>query len=148
MILHVTCLHGYFQFREDRFGEVAKFNTIYDQDLVAKDDYFTFSMLALAKSYSLLASPYLGVPAIKTYAGEPWEVMKQNLLVYDPFLKRVVPIVSVVATFDATPLYNGYMARGLIQPGSLNKTWMRVKSYRAHFSLSDLVFNYSELSYA
>jgi len=146
--MQVVCLHGYFQFREERLGEVAKFNTLYEQDLVSRGDYFTFELLATAKNYSLLAGLYSGVVASKTYAGEPWEVMEQNQLVYDFNLKTLLPLVSVTNKIDPLPLYNGFTARGLILPGSINKTWMRVKSYKVRFNLDDLIFNYSELTYA
>jgi hypothetical protein len=144
----IACLHGYFLFTEDKQGEVAEFNSLYEQDLVPKDNYYTFELLADAKLYSLVASPYLDLPATVTYAGNPWDILEQNAFVYNFNTKLVVPFVSITTKIEPIQLYNGYTLRGLIQPGSVNNAWMRIKNYKCHLDLKKMIFDYSEVVYA
>lgn len=145
--MKITCLHGYFIVREDLSGEVAKFNSFYSQDLVAKDDYYTFSALAPAPIYSVAPLPYLGVPTIKTYCANPWDVMRQNALVYNFASRLVIPISAVNTQVPYARTYYGYSSNGLIQPGSTNPGWQKITGYQAIWEYSDQTFAYTELFY-
>ncbi len=144
----VKCLHGYFIIRESKPGDVSKFMSLFpDADLVSKDDYFTFDLLSEAETYSLVGAPYLGIPAIVTYEGTPWEVMRANGIIYD-FTLGIAKLISTVTNVtNVSRAANYYLSSGLIVPGSLKDDGTRVKDYSAWFSLDKLNYKYTELSY-
>jgi hypothetical protein len=146
--MRITCLHGYFFFREQQPGEVAKYNSRFGQDLTKKDDYYTFAGLVDAPSYSIALKPYLGIPATSTFAGNPWEVMEKNNLVYDFQTATVRPSISIVTLVDPVRTYDYFTLQGLIQPGSLTRDWDRIVGYTAEFDTARMKFSYSELFYA
>jgi hypothetical protein len=139
--------HGYFICREEYSGEVAEFNSRYDQDLVAKDDYYTFSLLRDAQDYSIKFLPYLGVIATKTYHGPVPEIMRQNGLTYNFFTGFVQPMATVGIVASFIRRYTVYTSRGLIIPGSLTETGEIIKGYQCRYDSSSLNFNYTELFY-
>lgn len=145
--MRIKCLHGYFIFTETKVGQVSNFMARYDLDLVPKDDYFTFSALEDAPSYSLIGLPYLGVPAIANYEGRPWEVMRANGFVYSFALGLVVPIESVSQLVGVRAAGNRFVSPGLILPGSVTDDGSRVTDYAAWFSRDTLRFNYSEVEF-
>ncbi len=145
--MRIKCQHGYFKFFETKVGQVSDFVSRYDLDLVAKDDYFTFTTLAQAADYSLAGSLYLGVTAVETFAGQPWEVMEANGLIYN-FDRGLVQSILTVTT--VTPIYNTgnrYVSPGLILPGSLIAGGSRIRDYTAWFSRDTLKFSYSEVAF-
>src|ERR1044072_7449486 len=95
MTMKIRCVDGYFMFREQRVGEISDFISLFKLDLVSKEDYFTFAVLADAPNYALAGAPYLNATAIKTFAGRPWEVMRENDLVYNFETGKLVPLLSV-----------------------------------------------------
>lgn len=146
--MRITCLHGYFIIREDALGEVAKFNSYYGLDLVAKDDYYTFELLAGAPEYSQAALAFLDYPALTTYAGKPWEIMERNGLVYDFTLRSLRPVLSVTLLASITRTHSDWISRGLILPGSLLKDLSRIVGYQGGVDLSTFNYYYSEITYA
>lgn len=145
--MRIKCQHGYFKFFEDEPGEISKFNSLYDFGLVAKNDYYTFPFLVDAPEYSFILKPYLGIPAIANFAGEPWEVMEENKLVYDFDLGLVKPILSVIKKAELTDAGNYFVANGLLAPGSFNIRGKRVVEYSAWLSWSTFKFKYTEVIY-
>lgn len=144
----IKCIHGYFIVREQDEGEVARFNSLYSQDLKPKDDYFTFDALVDAPSHSLIAQLFLGLPAVKTYSGQPWEVMEQNSFVYDFTLKAVRPIASITNVVKLQRRLDSWFMKGLIQPGSATSDWQKITGYTCHLDIkSALTYNYSELTF-
>src|SRR5690349_5369503 len=133
-IMRITCLHGYFIFREDQIGEIAKFNSMYEQDLVKKDDYFTFQLLASAPIYSVAASPWLSaaIPTA-TFCGQPWEVMAANGFIYNVSLKLIQAKELITTQAQFFRKYSNFMSRGLIQPGSFNTNWQQITGYSGGF---------------
>jgi hypothetical protein len=101
--------------------------------LVAERDYYTFEGLKDAPSYSLTLSPYLNLPAIKTFEGEPWEVMRENDFVYSLSLEILVPKLSIIGLADL-PLV-GYVFRGgtILQPGTRNLLGQQILSYDGEY---------------
>ncbi len=149
--MNIICKHGYFIVREDKFGEVARFNSIYNQDLGLKDDYYTFDFLREAESYSLLAIPYLGVPAIALYEGKPWEIMEANGFIYDFTAKIVKPIATVLNQTDPIRLREGYMLSGLVLPGSWTTEDKQITGYSCSLEIlysPSFKFYYTGFEYA
>src|SRR5690606_3953243 len=98
--------------------------------------------------YSVVGMPYLGVPATKTFSGEPWEVMRENDLVYDIRLESVVRKVAIT-TLIAPPLSGfSFVAKNpIIQPGSRNASGMQVLSYDGEYLNSTQQLRVSEFRY-
>ncbi len=88
----------------------------------------------------------MGAPAIKTFEGEPWEVMEENDLVYDFTQDKVVPISTITQAVQTKQTANYFLANGLILPGSLTEEGLRVKDYAAFYLFDTVTFNYSELN--
>lgn len=142
----INCIHGYFIVREQIEGEVARFNSLFEQDLTAKDDYFTFAGLVHSPEHSLIAQPFLGIPAIASYAGKPWEVFEQNSFVYDFTLQSVTTILSVTNRVTLNRRADSWFMKGLIQPGSVTSDWQRITGYTCHLDIfHSLTHNYSEI---
>lgn len=145
--MKIRCDHGYFFFEEERAGEISKFSSLYGFTLVPKDTYYTFAALELAPDFSLVALPYLGVPAVKTFEGKPWTVMRENGFVYNFGTGLVVPIESVItrATVYSAGFY--LVSDGLLLPGSLSADGKRVTEYTAHMVWDQAKFRYTEVVY-
>lgn len=145
--MRVTCLNGYFMFREDQPGEVARFNSTYSQDLERKDDYYTFALLATAPDYSIALAPYLNLIATETYEGHPHEVFRENGFVYDSGIGFIRLAASISTLFEPVQLYDKIIANGLIQPGSVTKNWQKVTGYQGFIDTNQYKFYYSEIFY-
>lgn len=145
--MRIRCLHGYFILEETSAGQASKFSSLYGFELSKRDNYFTFDFLKNAPQYSILGGEYLGATAIKTYAGEPWEVLRANELVYDFTTDSVVPISSITQRVEISQAANYFLSSGLILPGSLTDEGSRVKEYAAWYLFDRQVFRYSEVSY-
>lgn len=145
--MEIKCLHGFFKFTEHAEGEISQFASLFDLDLVLQDDYFTFDSLSEAPRYSIAGSTYLGAPATETFEGDPWQVMKQNELVYDFLNDVVVPIATIIqsVTLDLIDYY--YLSNGLMLPGSVTDDGFRVTDYSAWYSFDEATFKYSEVEY-
>lgn len=141
----INCQHGYFKFREAKQGEISEFVRQVGLDLVFVDDYFTFPLLEDAPKYSIVGKPYLGVPAIKTFEGEPWEVMRENDLIYDFNKEVVLPILSVTDLISLDQGRNYYITDGLILPGSIMADGSRVTEYSAWLYFDTWRFKYTEI---
>jgi len=145
--LRINCIHGYFIFDEVTSGELSDFVSVVGLPLARKENYFTFEALVDAPEYSITGQPYLNATAIKTYAGPPWEIMRENGLVYNFDIGLLVPIASITRTVTIAQAGNVFVSPGLILPGSLTDEGERVKDYAAWFSTDRMRFRYSEVSY-
>lgn len=145
--MEIKCLHGFFKFTEHSVGEVSQLASLFDLDLVLQDDYYTFSTLADAPKYSIIGLEYLGAVATKTFEGEPWQILKENGLIYDFLNDVVVPQLSIVqrVSIDESDFF--YMSDGLILPGSVTDDGTRVTDYSAWYSFDEASFKYSEVGY-
>lgn len=145
--MRIQCKHGYFIFRESKVGEISDFMSLTGLALAPKDDFYTFETLIDAPNYSLVGKPILGLtPAIKTFEGEPWEVFKENQIVYDFTKDLVVPLLSINSTTRVKLAGNYLVSPGLILPGSLTDEG-RVKDYAAWFLNSRASWLYSGVEY-
>ena len=145
--MKIRCVDGYFMFREQRVGEISDFISLFKLDLVSKEDYFTFAVLADAPNYALAGAPYLNATAIKTFAGRPWEVMRENDLVYNFETGKLVPLLSVTRMVQIDVAGNYLFSQGLILPGSMNKAGQHLTDYVGWFSKETMKFKYSEVTY-
>lgn len=145
--MRLRCIHGYFIFQETKVGQIADYMSLTGLSLVSRDDYFTFESLQEAPEYSLAGKSYLGVPAIATYEGNPWEVFEENGLVYNFATDLVVPISTIVQKTIINLAGNRYTSPGLILPGSLTDEGLRVKGYAAWYSRDRQSWLYTEVDY-
>lgn len=141
--MKIKCLHGYFKFWEPKAGVISDFSSLFGFDLVSIDDYFTFSALEDAPRYSIIGGTYLGATATKTFEGDPWEVMRENNLVYDFAKDVIVPIASIVQKMQLDSTNRYFLSNGMILPGSLTDDGTRVTDYAAFFI--NPLFKYSEV---
>lgn len=145
--MQIRCIHGYFIFREQRAGEISDFMSLFEGlELVAKDDYFTFAALVDAPSHSIEGGEVLGVTAIKTFEGKPWEVMRENELVYNFNSGLVVPIDTITRRVELVKAPNYFLSPGLILPGSVTDDGSRVTDYAAWYLFDTNKFKYSEVT--
>lgn len=147
--MKIKCLHGYFKFEEQHPGELAEFVSLFGLDLEPVDNYFTFADLAEAPHFSLAGLDYLGAATTKTFAGPPWEVMRENNLVYNFNTGLVVPITSITQAIKISLAGTYWVSPGLILPGSLTDEGTRVTEYAAWFSRSRgaSLWKYSEVTF-
>ncbi len=118
---------------------------LFGLELVAFRDFMTFAPIATAESYSLKGKSYLGSTALKTYEGEPWEIMRANTMIYD-FNKGVTKQISTVSEkLFLQSASQFYISNGLIVPGSLRDDGKRVTDYSARFLWDSNSFRYSEV---
>lgn len=144
--MRIKCIHGYFIFSESQAGQVSDFMSLTGLELVSQGDEYTFADLANAPKYSLAGKSYLGIPAIETFEGEPWEIFEANSWVYDFSRGLVVPIASITQTTTLKLAGNRYVSPGLLLPGSITEDG-RVRDYSAWFSLQTGRYLYSEVGY-
>lgn len=144
--MKLRCLHGYFKLEEEFAGDVSQFLSLFKVELESNGDHFTFSDLVDAPRYSIAGGLYLGAPATETFEGEPWEVMRENGLVYDFTTGLVVPIVSITTLISIQEATSYYLTDGMIVPGSITEDGQRVTDYSAFYSFDKFKFKYSEIT--
>lgn len=145
--MRINCVHGYFKFDEVTSGEMSDFMSAIGLTLKRKGDYFTFEDLVDAPDYSIVGQPYLTGTATKTFEGPPWEVMKENQLVYNFETGKLVPILTITNSALLDQSGNVLVSPGLIMPGALTDRGERVIDYAAWFSTNAMRFRYSEVSF-
>ena len=134
-------------FEETAVGQVSDYMSMTGVSLVPKDNYYTFESLLDAPTYSLKGKPIGSVPALKTFEGKPWEVFKENQIIYDFTIDQIRLISSVTKTTSVRTAGNRFVSPGLILPGTLTEGGMRVKDYAAWYSRQTQIWLYSEISY-
>lgn len=146
--MRIVCRHGHFAFYPRKASDIQKFAESFDVELEREEDYFTFAGLIGAKDYSLQGLPYLGVPATKTFQGKPWDVMKENALVYNVQLSLLVPKVSVVGIVDITQKGFFYVCNvPLLQAGARTILGRQILSYSGEFHEDKFYLRILEFSY-
>lgn len=145
--MRAKCLHGFFIFEETKVGQVSDFMSMTGLTLVPWRGAYTFEDLVDAPDFSLAGKNYLGVPAIETFEGEPWEILEANQLVYNFNTGSLVAIDSILQQVEITPAGNRLLSNGLILPGSLTAEGDRVRDYSAWFSRDTLRWLYSGVTY-
>lgn len=146
--MRVLCRHGHFAFYPHRPWDIAQFCSYFELSLEREGDYYTFPDLLDAPDFSLAAKPYLATPAIKTYEGKPWEIFRENGLVYNFNTGLVVPKAAIVETVELKQCDFFYLSSTpLIVPGSRDGTGNQVLSYDGEFNYNFLELKVSEYAY-
>lgn len=146
--MRVICRHGHFAFYPRNASDIYRFANAFDVELMREQDYFTFSGLIGAKTYSLLGKPYLNLPAIATYEGTPWAVMKENNYVYSVQLGLLVPKVSIVGIVEITQKGFFYVCNvPLLQPGARTILGRAIMSYSGEFDEDKFYLRILEYGY-
>lgn len=144
--LKIICTHGHYRFEELESGQVSKFCSLFGFSIEqSADGFFTFTDLLNAPDHSIKGADYMGLVAVKTYAGKPWNVFKENGFVYDFIdgkLKKLTDITYKLSLFDAGDYYT---SSGLIMAGSFNSTGKRVTDFMGKRIWSAEKFNYSSV---
>lgn len=145
--MRIKCLHGYYMFEESKAGQIADFLNLFGFQLISKDGYYTFSSLDSAPEFSIKGSTYLGAPCTKSFEGKPWEVMKQNGLVYDFVNDAVVALETIAYKIQLLETNSYFLSNGMIVAGSVRDDGSRVRDYAAHYLFDTAKFKYSEVSF-
>ena len=145
--MRIVCNHGFFIFEEDALGEVSDFIGLHDLDLSSYKNDFTFKPLKDAADFSIKGADYLNFKAVKTFQGEPWEVMRANGLVYDFQTGKLVDYKTIneVIQFEASS--NSFVANGLVSPGSITQSGKRILGFSCWYSRNDSSWLYSGVTY-
>lgn len=146
--MRVLCRHGHFAFYPRTSTDIATFVNRYGQELVRAGEFYTFPLLVDAPDYSLQGKPYLNLPALSTFEGKPWDVMRENGFVYSIATGLLVPKLSVTV-FINPPRTGMYLTAEtpLIQPGSRNITGQQLLSYDAEFDPKTFILRVREFNY-
>ncbi len=146
--MRVICRHGHYAFYPRKTSDIYQFANSFDFDLVREEDYFTFAALKGAPRYSLAGSPYLDVPALETFEGNPWDVMRENDFVYNVDSEILVPKASVMATVEISQKGLFYVTNvPLLQAGSRNVLGRQILSYSGEFQEDRFYLRLLEFSY-
>lgn len=146
--MRIKCLHGYFIFQETLRGDLSSFLSLTGLDLVPHRTFFTFNTIKDSPSYSLLGKNIIqNAIAIKTFEGEPWDIFKENKIVYDFTKDLVVPIDSITLKAKIKSGGKYLISSGLILPGSITDDGQRVTDYSAWYSQGQSTWFYTEVRY-
>lgn len=129
---------------------MVDFCSFFDLELVREDDYYTYPALKGLKRYSIVASPYGGLPAVATYEGRhPWEVLRANDLVYSLALEALVPKASVQLLVKPVLVDDGYFVceTPMLQPGSRDALGQQILSFDGFFNRELLELQLVSYSY-
>lgn len=132
--MRVLCRHGHYAFFPRDKSDLGNFTSIFGVSLKPEKDFFTFPLLVGAPNYSLSVMPWLNLVAVKTFEGEPWEVMKANGFVYNVSLGIIVPKEMVLSTCRPALVGSYFLLETLLlQSGSRNLAFgfQQILSYDA-----------------
>lgn len=142
--MKIKCINGYFIFEETYAGDIAKFISLFrGLEIVPDKNIFTFSKLAGAPFYSIKGNQYLGATAKKTFEGNPWDVMRENELVYNFNTGLVVDMNTISQAVSIVQVGSYYTSSGLILPSSRMESGDRVTDYTARYSFETSRFLYT-----
>ncbi len=134
-------------FEETKPGQVGHFSYLYDLELSQKGNYWTFDSLLDLPDYSIAGSTYMNAAATKTFAGNPWDVLRENRLVYDFINDILVPIETIAVR--VSPDVSGFMipASGIYMPGAIGDDGKRVTNYIGWYNADQSRFFYSGVTF-
>lgn len=132
--MRIICRHGHFAFYPKDAHDIASFADLFTEELVRVGDFYTFSFLKDAPDFSIQGKPFLGLPAVKTFEGAPWEVMRENGFVYNVAAKAIVPKASIVLLSSLELSRDFWTTENpLVQPGSRMPSGEQILSYDAEY---------------
>lgn len=145
--MRTKCDHGFFQFFEDKAGEVSSFMSLTKFDLVPHGTGFTFKKISGVPDYSIKGGDFLGAVATATYEGSPGDLFRANGFVFDFTIDAVLPISQGSLTIPLRNAGNYYLSTGgLIVPGS-KTDFGRVSGFSGFYSFNSGRWAYSEVSF-
>lgn len=120
ILMKVSCINGFYKFWPDNSLDIVRAKEVFGIDLVACEDFYTFIALRDMKNYSVLGYPIgLGIGK-KNYAGEKWQVLKENLLVYNLIIKNITELALSLKVYNVPQDPGRYFAfTGIPQAGGL-----------------------------
>lgn len=146
--MRVLCRHGHYAFFPRYASEIAEFCRTLEITLVRENDYYTFPALKGLSDYSIKTVIYKDIPAIITFEGTPWEILKQNKFVYNLGLGKVVPLASITTSISLEDVGGYYKSNAtMVQAGSFVSTGVRLVDYDASFSENYQAVSITEVSY-
>lgn len=146
--MRVLCRSGHLAFYPRTSTEISRFCSYFKQELVRVEDYYTFPNLADAEDYSLVGKPYLNLPAIKTFEGNPWDVLSENKFVYNLATGLIVPAASITFLIQMPQVGFFFLPSvQLIQPGSIDTSGQQILSYSAEYVQDTFQLKVSEFDY-
>lgn len=146
--MRVLVRHGHFSFFPRGPEDLARFQIFLGVTLVAVDDYYTFPTLALAERFSIIARPYVNLPALTTCERrEPWQVMRENGFVYHLPTGLLVPALTVISVVELAESQYFYMQNSILQPGARLITGQQILGYDAHYDFDASQLRILEVSY-
>lgn len=144
--LKIRCVHGFFFFEEQKSGQLYDFQKIFGFTLSAFENGLTFSALKDAPRHSIEGSTFMNATATATFEGNPWDVMRENGLVFNFASGLIVPLASVSDRVIINNAERYFLSSGLIQPGAVTDDGKRVTDYSAFFYFDSNKFRYSEVT--
>jgi hypothetical protein len=145
--LKIDCLHGYYYIREDKAGEIAKFNSLYDQSLTPKDDYYTFGPLIDLPDYSITGKLFGTLIATETYYGPMHEIFRANGFVYNFVIRAMAPILISGNYFKPVDVGEYMFSEGLVIPGSYRDDSRKITGYSCRFDTYSYLYKYTQFYY-
>jgi hypothetical protein len=146
--MRVLCRHGHFAFIPNDAEQISRFASYFDKEVERDGDFYTFPLLAGAPKYSLAGKLFLNLPAVTTFEGEPWEVMRENGFVYSLATGLLVLKESITTLINPPQTGFFFLAQTpLIQPGSRNASGDQVLSYDAEWVQRAYQLRVSEFQY-
>ncbi len=103
-------------------------------EVVKKDDYFTFPLLAELPAYSIAGIDYGGVKANVTYSGTSDLVLLKNKFIYDIKAEKLRSLTDTTGMIDYTQDDIVYF-NGLPQIGCFMKNKKRLKGFSGYWKL-------------
>lgn len=129
--------HGHYAFYPRYSKSVSVFNGVFRQELkLDPKGFYTFPRLLNLPDYALEAKPYGNLPAIKTYEGEPWEIMREQGWVYNLTTEALAPITSISYSVKIEPATYAFIAFDVVpQAGGVNPTGLKLIDYEGELDL-------------
>lgn len=144
--MQVNCIHGFFEFKENRPGEISDFMLLSKLRIVPRGTSFTFERLAEVPDHTIKGYDFLGAQATATHEGNPSDLFRANGLVYDFTKDALVPLSQSSLSIPLRVSGGYYLSTGgLIIPGSLTETG-RVEGFSGFYSFSAGRWAYSEVT--
>lgn len=95
--MKISCETGYYKFYPESLPALSTFRAKYGVELVQVRDFYTFEALANMQTY-YVQGQLIGIGlAKKTMAGDPWKILKDNLLCYNLALSNISELALAIA---------------------------------------------------
>ncbi len=132
--MRISCEHGYYSFWPDREEDLFLLVNYLNIELVKKNDYYTYPLLADLGDHVFKPNLYGKFPSDKNFAGNPKEIMKALGLVYNLATGTLVKKEAITLSGTLTPMARNWLSeRSMIQSGTIIGTG-RIVSFEGVFN--------------